>query len=50
MVYKSLAIPAAEGGTVTTSSGYRIHTFTLSGTFTVNKPMNVEVLVVADDV
>ena len=47
MVYKSLTTPAAEGGTVTTSGGYRIHTFTLSGTLTVNKPMNVEVLVVA---
>ena len=44
---KSLSTPAAEGGTVTTSGGYRIHTFTSSETLTVNKSMNVEVLVVA---
>lgn len=44
---KSLTTPAATGGTVTTSGNYRIHTFTSSGTFTVNKAMNVQVLVVA---
>lgn len=47
MTYKSLTNPAAEGGTVTTSGVYRIHTFTSSGIFTTNKSMNVEVLVVA---
>ena len=44
---KSLTTSAADGGTITTSGNYRIHTFTSTGTFTVNKPMNVEVLVVA---
>ena len=43
----SITAPAATGGAVTTSSGYRIHTFTSGGTFTVNKSMNVEVLLVA---
>jgi hypothetical protein len=38
---------AAGGGIVTVSGGYRIHTFTSSGTFTVNKSMSIEVLVVA---
>jgi hypothetical protein len=44
---KSLTTPAATGGTITTSGGYRIHTFTSSGTFISNKSMNVEYLVVA---
>jgi len=38
---------SATGGTVTTSGGYTIHTFTFSGTFTANVAGNVEVLVVA---
>ncbi len=38
----------ATGGTITDSGGYRINTFTTSGTFTVNSGIsNVEVLVVA---
>ena len=36
-----------SGGTVTTSGGYRIHTFNSSGTFTMNASRNVEYLVVA---
>jgi hypothetical protein len=35
------------GGTITTSGGYRIHTFTTSGTFTANHDVSVEYLVVA---
>ena len=35
------------GGTITTSGNYRIHTFTSSGTFTVNTADNVETLIVA---
>ncbi len=38
---------SATGGTVTTSGGYTIHTFTSSGTFTANQAGNVDVLVVA---
>ena len=37
----------ATGGTITTISGYKIHTFTSSGTFTPNKTGTVEYLVVA---
>ena len=37
----------ATGGTITEVGGYRIHTFTASGTFTMNVSTNVEVLVVA---
>jgi len=37
----------ASGGTITDVGGYRIHTFTTSGTFTVTRGDNVEVLVVA---
>ena len=37
----------ASGGTITEVGGYRIHTFTSSGTFTVNRGGNVECLVVA---
>jgi hypothetical protein len=45
---KRLQIPQATGGTVTEVDGYRIHTFTDNGTFTVSgSPMYVEVLVVA---
>ena len=35
------------GGTVTYAGGYTIHTFTSSGTFTANAPINAEVLTVA---
>ncbi len=35
------------GGTVTTSGGYRIHTFTSNGTFTISEPFTVQYLVVA---
>lgn len=38
---------AASGGTVATSGGYTIHTFTASGTFTANRNLNVEYLVIA---
>jgi len=37
----------ATGGNITEVGGYRIHTFTSSGTFTANGSMVVEVLVVA---
>lgn len=37
---------AASGGTITTSGGYTIHTFTGSGTFTANRNLDVEYLVV----
>jgi len=37
---------SATGGTITTSGGYTIHTFTSSGTFTPNQTGNIEVLVV----
>jgi cysteine-rich repeat protein len=40
-------LPLATGGAVTESNGYRIHTFTSSGTFTVAGSGTVEVLVVA---
>ena len=35
------------GGTVTTSGGYRIHTFTSNGTFAIAEPFTVQYLVVA---
>jgi len=35
------------GGTVTTSGGYRIHTFTSSGTFAISEPFTVQYLVIA---
>jgi hypothetical protein len=38
---------APTGGTITTSGGYTIHTFTTSGTFTLASSLNVEVLVVS---
>jgi len=38
---------SATGGTVTTYSGYKVHTFTSSGTITFNKSGSVDVLVVA---
>jgi hypothetical protein len=37
----------ATGGTITTSGGYRIHTFTSSGTFTPSTSGTVEYLIVA---
>ena len=40
-------VPLPEGGTITTSDGYRIHTFTSSGTFTAYDTREVEYLVVA---
>ena len=45
--WNSLGAVAATGGTVTDVGGYRIHTFTVSGTFTVASGGNVEILVVA---
>jgi type II secretory pathway pseudopilin PulG len=38
---------SATGGTISTTTGYKIHTFTTSGTFTPTGNCNVEVLVVA---
>ena len=38
---------AATGGTVSTITGYKVHTFTSSGTFTATKSGTVEVLIVA---
>jgi hypothetical protein len=38
---------SATGGTITTSGGYKIHTFTSSGTFTTNIAGTVEYLIVA---
>ena len=38
---------SATGGTVTTYSGYKVHTFTSSGTFSVTSAGSVEYLVVA---
>jgi len=42
-----VTLPAATGGIVTTSGGYTIHTFNSSGTFTANRNLTVEYLVVA---
>lgn len=39
--------PVASGGVVVTSGGYKYHTFTSSGTFTVTDPGLVDVLLVA---
>jgi hypothetical protein len=39
--------PVAQGGVVTTSGGYTIHTFNTSGTFTAFRPLECEYLVVA---
>jgi hypothetical protein len=38
---------AATGGTITTITGYKVHTFTSSGTFTATKSGTVEILIVA---
>lgn len=40
-------LPAAQGGTITTSGGYTYHTFTASGTFVANRSLQVEALVIA---
>jgi hypothetical protein len=45
--YVSNSSVTATGGTITEVGGYRIHTFTASGTFTPNGVGNVEYLVVA---
>ena len=42
-----VTLPAAQGGIVTTSGGYTIHTFNSSGTFTAFRPLQCEYLVVA---
>jgi len=39
--------PAAQGGAITTSGGYTIHTFTSSGTFFAQRSLEAEYLVVA---
>lgn len=41
------ASPVAQGGTVTASGGYTIHSFTSSGTFNLLRPATVDYLVVA---
>jgi hypothetical protein len=40
------ANPEPIGGTITTYSGYRVHTFLTSGTFTVRDSRNVSILIV----
>jgi len=45
--YVSNSSITATGGTITEVNGYRIHTFTSNGTFTIDVATNVEVLVVA---
>ena len=45
--WSSIGAVAATGGTITESDGYKIHTFTSGGTFTITNGGNVEVLVVA---
>jgi hypothetical protein len=39
--------PVITGGTVTTISGYKVHTFNSSGTFATNSPLAVQYLVIA---
>ena len=47
-IYNGTSWPIiANGGTVIDTGGYRVHTFTTSGTFTVTAGGNIEVLVVA---
>ena len=41
------AVALPSGGTVTTSGGYRVHTFTSSGTFTATAALTADYLVVA---
>jgi len=45
--YVSNSSVTATGGTITEVDGYRIHSFTSNGTFTIDVATNVEVLVVA---
>ena len=45
--WNSIGAVTATGGTITENGGYRIHTYTSGGTFTVVTGGNVEVLVVA---
>jgi hypothetical protein len=40
-------VAKATGGTITTTSGYTVHTFTSTGTFTPSEDLEVEYLVVA---
>ncbi len=47
VAYVSNSSITATGGTITEVDGYRIHTFTSNGTFTIDVATNVEVLVVA---
>jgi hypothetical protein len=42
-----VTLPAAQGGVVTTSGGYTIHTFNTSGTFLANRELTVDSLVIA---
>ena len=44
--YIKISTARATSGTITTSGGYTIHTFTSNGTFTPNSTMNVEYLVI----
>ena len=47
-IWPGMVTPAvATGGTITTISGYRVHTFTSSGTFTVTGAGSVQYLVIA---
>lgn len=43
----SVSPKTASGGTETTISGYRIHTFTGNGTLTFNQPVSVEYMIIA---
>jgi hypothetical protein len=45
--YTQTIIVAPTGGTITTAGGYRIHTFTSSGTFVTNMATSVDFLVIA---
>ena len=40
------AVPTGTGGTITTYSGYKVHTFLTSGTFTPASAFNVDILIV----
>ena len=40
------AVPTGTGGTITTYSGYKVHTFLSSGTFTPASAFNVDILIV----
>ena len=45
--FDGVTLPAAQGGVVTTSGGYTIHTFNSSETFTAFRPLQCEYLVIA---